>query len=158
MVTTLSTAPRRKIVRRALRGKCRCLAIRTQDFRLIGERVLDVSPFGMMIACDEEAQVGEEVVVAFELDGQRPGGPESEWYDAIGEVARVIEGYRDGDQGYCIGLKFTEIPLATRMALRKRLVGVPPPVPSRPLRIMARSIKYPPIASLTPSGSVSLSS
>ena len=157
MVTTLSTAPRRKIVRRAVRGKCRCLAIRTHDFCLIGERVLDVSPFGMMIACNEQAVVGEEVVVAFEVDGDVNQHGDSKWYDAIGEVARVIEGYRDGDQGYCIGLKFTEIPLATRMALRRRLRGVPPPVPARPLRIIARSVKYPAIPSITsPSASLAL--
>lgn len=116
---------RRRIARRDRRTRCQ--AVSAQDFRLLGERVIDISPLGLLVAADDGADVGDEVIVSF----RAPGG--SEWLDAEAEVVRIVEGWRPGDPGYCIGLRFTSIDLETRMLLRERLQGVPPPVPQRPL-------------------------
>jgi len=119
----------RRILRRAVRTSCQ--AVQADQFRLLGERVLDLSPYGMMIAADDGAEIGDEVLVSF----QAPGG--DAWFDAEAKVARVIEGWRPGDPGYCLGLRFTNIALETRMALKEKLRGWPPPVPARALRALA---------------------
>lgn len=118
---------RRRVVRRALRGRCEAVGL--DGFRRIGERLLDVSPHGMMLAADEEVRIGESVIVTFQV-----GEDFDVWFDAEAEVARVIEGWREGDPGYAVGLRFTHIDLATRLVLAERLVGHPPPVPQRALR------------------------
>ena len=46
---------------------------------------------------------------------QMPDG--GRWFDAEAEVVRVIEGYRDGDPGYCAGLKYVEFDRSDRLAL-----------------------------------------
>lgn len=120
-----SSAPSRRILRRAIRTRCQ--AVEADEFRLLGQRVLDLSPFGMMVAADDGASVGDDVLVSFEA-------PSGEWFDAEAKVARVVEGWRPGDPGYCLGLRFTKIDLATRMSLGEELVGWPPPVPTRALR------------------------
>jgi hypothetical protein len=124
----------RRITRRAWRGRCHAISL--QDFRMIGQRVLDMSPHGLLVAADTPVDVGERVLVSF----QAPG--ESGWFDAEARVARVIEGWREGDPGYCMGLRFTRIPLATRLELRDRLLGLPPPLPQRHVRMdYAESIR-----------------
>ncbi|MCB9611757.1 MAG: PilZ domain-containing protein [Sandaracinus sp.] len=120
---------RRRVLRRALRGRCEAVAL--DGFRRIGERVLDVSPHGMLLAADGEAQVGDTVIVTFQL-----GTDQDTWYDAEAEVARIIEGWREGDPGYALGLRFTHIDLSTRLVLAERLVGTPPPVPQRAVRYL----------------------
>jgi hypothetical protein len=119
-------SPERRICRRAVRTVCHAVAL--DDFRLLGERVLDMSPFGLLIACDDGVNVGEGVIVTFRVPGCL------HWFDAEGKVARVVEGYREGDPGYCAGIRFTRIDLESRFLLRYYLRGLPPPVPARPLR------------------------
>lgn len=116
----------RRVLRRAVRSRCQAVGI--EGFRLLGERVLDLSPFGMMVAADAEARAGESVIISFEVPGER------KWLDAEATVARVIEGWRPFDPGYAIGLRFTDISLDARLLLRDRLNGLPPPVPTRALR------------------------
>jgi len=116
----------RRILRRAVHTSCQ--AVQADEFRLLGNKVLDLSPFGMMVAADDGAKVGDEVFVSF----QAPGS--GDWFDAEAKVARVIEGWRPGDPGYCLGLRFTKIDLETRLSLGEQLVGWPPPVPTRALR------------------------
>lgn len=114
----------RRAVRRAAR--LRCQAVGLSEFKLLGERTLDVSPLGLLLACDREVTPGQEVLVSFEA----PGG-DGLWLDAEAEVARVIEGYRDSDPGYCAGLRFTHFERSARHELLTRLAGCPPPVPTR---------------------------
>ena len=64
------------------------------------------------------------------------GTDQDTWYDAEAEVARIIEGWREGDPGYALGLRFTHIDLSTRLVLAERLVGTPPPVPQRAVRYL----------------------
>ena len=115
---------RRKILRRAKRARCHAVGV--DGFRHLGDKVLDISPFGLLVAADDEVFVGEDVIVTFQLDGK--------WFDADGKVSRVIEGYREGDPGYAFGIEFTCISLNDRIDIGERLVGVPPPVPQRLVR------------------------
>lgn len=121
---------RRRVLRRALRGRCEAVAL--DGFRRLGERVLDVSPHGLLLAADDSAKLGDAVVVTFQL-----GDDHDTWFDAEAEVARVIEGWREGDPGFALGLRFTHIDLASRLVLADRLVGTPPPVPQRAVRYLA---------------------
>lgn len=100
----------------------------SDDFRLLGTEVLDLSPHGMLIRGEDSADIGEEVILSF----RAPGG--DEWFDAVARVARILHGDRDEDDGYQLGLEFTEISLETRFRLRLYLRDIPPPVPQRTLR------------------------
>ena len=117
----------RRAMRRAFSTSCQ--AVRLQGFRLIGERILELSVRGALLACDRRVHPGERVIVSFRAPS---GGP---YVDAVGEVARVIEGFRFGDPGYCAGIEFTELETRSRHELLVRLAGVPPPVPQRARRI-----------------------
>jgi hypothetical protein len=133
--TVLRTHRTRRIVRRAVRAPCH--AVTLEGPRLVGERALDLSPYGMLLACDDGVRMGESVAVSFKA----PGG--LEWFHADGEVVRIVEGWRLGDPGYCVGVRFTRIDLASRMRLHERLRGMPPPVPGRPLRFdYASSVRH----------------
>jgi hypothetical protein len=99
------------------------------EFRLLGERVLDVSPLGMLVACDHPAQLGADVLVSFKAPGR-----DAPWFEAEAEVARVVNGYRIADRGYCAALRFTYFERAARNELLSRLAGLPPPIPQRRLR------------------------
>jgi hypothetical protein len=115
----------RTSVRRKLRATCQ--AVRERDFRLVSERVLDLSTEGALLACDCRIAVGDTLVVAVRM-------PDGRYVDAEGLVVRVIEGWRYGDLGYCAGLRFTALDRAGWLAIREALRGLPPPVPQRALR------------------------
>jgi hypothetical protein len=119
---------RRRILRRAVRSECHAVA--TEGFRLLGERVLDLSPYGLLLAADEGATRGDDVLVSFQIPGCR------RVFDAEAQVARVIEGWRPSDPGYALGLRFTSIALEDRIFLTQRLRGTPPPVPQRRPRFL----------------------
>lgn len=123
------------ISRRALRRAARleCQAVELERFHLIGDRVLDVSPLGLLLACDAEATPGDRVIVSFKAPGQ-----DAPWLDAEAEVARVVQGYRTDDPGYCAGLRFTYFDRPSRNELLTRLAGLPPPVPARAVRPLPR--------------------
>jgi hypothetical protein len=95
-------------------------------FELLGELALDLSPRGMLVACDAPAALGEPVLVSLLTPGRDPV-----WLDAEAEVARIVYGYRRGDRGYCIGLRFKYFERLARNELLSRLSGMPPPVPQR---------------------------
>lgn len=123
MITSTARSQRRA-VRRATRTRCH--AVSSEAFELLGERVLDLSPEGLLLACDVPAALGEGLVVSF----QTPG-PDPIWMDAEAEIARIVYGFRRGDPGYCAGLRFTYFERAARGELLARLAGTPPPVPAR---------------------------
>src|SRR5687768_5601600 len=97
----------RRAVRRAVRARCQVVS--AAEFDLIGERLLDVSPAGVMLACDVPVALGESMVLTFQAPGREPV-----FIDAEAEVARVVYGYRTGDPGYCAGLRFTYLERAAR--------------------------------------------
>jgi hypothetical protein len=114
---------RRRTLRRGVRT--RCLALRAQGLRQVGEQLLDLSPRGALIACDARVELGERLLLGFVPPGS------GAWIDAEAEIARIIHGYRDGDRGYCAGVRFVSLDRASHGELLVRLAGVPPPVPQR---------------------------
>ncbi len=76
-------------------------AVSLDGFRLVGERFLDASAEGVLLACDERVELGEPVLVSFPLPGS------DLVFDAETEVVRIVRGERPGDPGYCAGLRFT---------------------------------------------------
>jgi hypothetical protein len=119
-----SAISQRRAVRRATRTRCH--AVGEQGFELLGELALDLSPRGMLVACDAPAALGEPVLVSLLTPGADPV-----WLDAEAEVARIVYGFRRGDRGYCIGLRFKYLERLARMELLARLSGMPPPIPQR---------------------------
>lgn len=113
----------RGVMRRKVSGMCEAVGL--DGFRLLGQKILDLSPFGMLVAADVPVHAGQEVIVSFKIPGT------AHWVDAGAKVARVIEGWRPFDPGYAMGLQFTDISLESRMRLREDLRGCPPPPPAR---------------------------
>jgi hypothetical protein len=117
----------RRAVRRAVRTSCQ--AVEIDAFRLVGERVLDLSPRGMLVRCEGPARVGDSVLVSFQTPGL-----DGLWLEAEAMVARIVQGYRAGDRGPSAGLTFTYFEKSARNELLARLAGLPPPLPQRRLR------------------------
>lgn len=86
-------------------------AVDAKRFTLLGERILDASAEGCLLACDAEAKVGQRVFVTFQLPKN------GAWFDAEAEVVRVIEGNRYGDPGYAAALRYVGFERKERLAL-----------------------------------------
>lgn len=125
--------PHRRSVRRAVRTRCH--AVSDHGFELLGEQTLDLSPMGMLLACDAPAALGEPVYLSV-----RTPGPNPVWIDAEAEVSRILHGYRHADRGYCVGLRFTYLERFARDELLVRLAGLPPPIPQRRLKTARQRI------------------
>lgn len=99
----------RRTTRHALRARGQ--AVDAETFSLLGDKFLDASGEGCLLACDAEATVGQRVILTFE-------NPETgRWFDAEAEIVRIIEGLREGDPGYCAGLRYVEFDRQDRLEL-----------------------------------------
>ena len=117
----------RRAVRRAVRLACQ--AVSEDAFRLVGRRALDLSPAGMLLESDVDAQLGDELIVSFRA-------PQSGLFiDTTARVVRVVAGRRPGDHGRCLGLRFEHLEPTLRSALGASLAGLPPPLPQRAARV-----------------------
>lgn len=138
----LALAPRSAVSRRIATRRdvvLDCQAVRERDFKLIAERTLDVSTVGLLLPVRESVEVGESVIVSFQIPGM--------WIDAEATVARVIRGRRPGDEGPAVGLVFDTMSFSARAALAGFLHGRPPPLPRRgPLARMRRGLGAPILA------------
>ncbi|AKF05380.1 PilZ domain-containing protein [Sandaracinus amylolyticus] len=86
-------------------------AMSLDGHQLIGDRVLDASGEGVLVACDERVELGQRVFVSYPV-------PRSELvFDAETEVVRIVRGEREGDPGYCAGLRFVAFDRRDRLAL-----------------------------------------
>lgn len=92
--------------------------MRLHDFELVGERILDLSPRGALLACDAEVRTGDEIMVSFRAPWLGPH------LLTVAEVCRVVQGWRKGDPGYCAGIRF-EAEAELRGALVDRLALFP---------------------------------
>jgi hypothetical protein len=128
MNLTLFHSTQRNTMRRAV--KTPCWAVSLSRGRLLGERLLDLSPEGMFLECRSEVSAGDGVFIVFKAPGSG-----SLWLRADAEVARVIEGRRDRDRAYGAGLKITRLKNGSYFDLGRCLKGLPPPLPGRHLRV-----------------------
>jgi hypothetical protein len=117
--------------RRALRHAIAvtCQVVRERGFALLGDRAVDLSPTGMLVASSCHATIGEPLIVTFELPGTGC------WIDTFGTVARLSRGRRRGDPGRCVGIRFDALPKDDERLVRGALRRVAPPLPARPPRI-----------------------
>lgn len=113
----LTRTLRRRTLRRAFTADCQ--AVRLQGFHLVGDRILDLSPRGALIACDRPVVPGEELLLSFRSPRRGP------YIDTIAEVRRV---YRRSGKAV-VGAKFLDLDSEARHELLVRLAGFPPPLP-----------------------------
>jgi hypothetical protein len=124
---------RRREMRRLVRLACRVR--RMDDWRLLGDRTLDLSPEGMLVLSDERVHEGLDLVVSFQAT-ELPI-----WFDACAKITRVVEGRRPGDPGRALGVRFETLPAVSRLILRGYLRRHPLTLSQRepPLDIAALS-------------------
>ncbi len=116
----------RRLVRRALRTDCHAVA--EDGFRFLGDTTLDLSEGGILLRSDQEAEVGETVLLSLKVPGGRT------WVDAEATIARIVRGHRTEDEGRAYGLRFEAIAPLDRAILAGSLQGAPPPPPARGIR------------------------
>jgi len=116
-------AQRRREIRRAVRLGCR--VVRRKDWRLLGDRTVDLSPAGMLVLSDERIEEDAELLVSFQAT-ELPI-----WFDTRGTVTRVVDGRRPGDRGRALGVRFDALPAVSRLILRGHLGKLPRTVAQR---------------------------
>lgn len=110
-------AGRRRPIRHTTRFRCQ--VVRERDFRLVADRVENLSLSGMLVRASAEVLTGERLIVSFELPKRRV------WIDAEAVVARVVHGRRRGERGRALGLEFDDLDADGRLALACHLSFVP---------------------------------
>ena len=101
-----------------------CQIVRERDFRLIADRVVNLSINGMLVAPADPVLTGEKLIVSFQL----PDG--GWWVDAEATVARVVHGRRPGEFSRALGLEFQWLDACSRKALTDNLNRFPPAPPA----------------------------
>lgn len=96
-----------------------CQLVRERDFRLIGDRILDLSANGIRVGMLRPVLTGERLIVSFQLPS-RLG-----WIDTEATVARVQHGRRPGDCVRAIGLEFESLDTELRRSLERDLGWLP---------------------------------
>jgi len=114
---------RRREMRRSARLGCRVR--RVEDWRLLGDRTVDLSAQGMLVLSDERVEEGTELVVSFQAT-ELPI-----WFDTFGTITRVVQGRRPGDVGRALGVRFETLPAVSRLILRGYLRRMPPTLAAR---------------------------
>ena len=123
-MTELLRARRRRAIRR--RFGTRCSAVHWDRLDVVGERLIDLSTEGALLACDGRVSVGDAVLISFRLPWLGPS------VVANATVTRVVYGWRKSDPGYCAGLRFDDLARDDRAELFRRLAPLPPLEASRP--------------------------
>jgi hypothetical protein len=106
-----------------------CRVRRIEDWRLLGDRTIDVSPQGMLVLSDEAVDEGTSLVVSFQAT-ELPI-----WFDTCATVTRIVQGRRPGDRGRALGIHFDTLPAVSRLILRGHLRKLP----------LVRATREPPI-------------
>lgn len=111
----------REIRRRPSRHTLRvpCQVVRESDFRLVADRVENLSTFGMLVTPADPVLTGEKVLVTFQLPGS------AKWFDVPATVVRVVHGRRPNEVSRKLGLQFDVMTPYERFQIRKALEGKP---------------------------------
>lgn len=126
---------RRRNMRRAVSLSCQ--VVREDDFRLIGDETLDISPDGMLVRTDrKDVTPGQQLIVTFKATEL------GIWFDTEATVARVLSGRRWGETGCAVGVRFSDaadeggpvLDPVRRMILRGAFRRRPPPLPKQRAR------------------------
>lgn len=114
-----------KAHRRATRHSVRleCQVVRERDFRLIADRVVNLSATGLMVSPADPALTGERLIVSFRIPHS------SHWVDAEATVARVVHGRRPGEHTRGLALELENVEEIPQMLLGRVLRRCPPAPP-----------------------------
>jgi hypothetical protein len=120
-------ANRRQTCRHAVQIPCQ--VVREEDFRLISNRILNLSMSGVVVATAERVLLGEQLIVSFRLPNS------TFWLDTEATVRRVSRARRYGERTPMLALEFEPLPGLSRLILMNALAGAPPAPPlARPGR------------------------
>lgn len=109
--------------------RLQCQVVRERDFRLVADRVMDLSVSGVLVGPADPVLTGERVFISFELPEGRG------WLDVTATVQRVVHGRRPGESTRMLGLAFENLTPYDRYRLKRAIEErVPVPVQSRPGR------------------------
>jgi hypothetical protein len=132
-----------------------CQVVRERDFRLVADRITNLSQTGMVVTPADPVLTGERLIASFRL-------PKSgAWIDVEATVTRVAHGRRSGEHTRSFALKFDELSLRSQKmlehTLRKTPASPPCPRPGRrnstpTLRALLQSQSSPALWSLVFSG------
>ncbi len=103
-----------------------CQVVRERDFRLIADRIENLSLSGMLVRSSGPVLTGERLIVSFQLPHA------GKWIDSEALVARVIHGRRRGEHGRALGLHFELLESHARWAIERHLKKIPAIPPGRP--------------------------
>lgn len=121
MLSTVEIIPSaRRTTRRGIEIGCELFSQRGGSRR---ERVLDLSPDGARISTEVPLFRGEEVLLSFVAPGAMD--------DRISTMCRVVHA---GGGSSIVGVSFLELPKHAQHEMRRRLRGVPPPLPSQRMK------------------------
>lgn len=111
----------REIRRRPSRHTVRipCQVVRESDFRLVADRIENLSVFGMLVTPADPVLTGEKLLVSFQIPGS------SKWVDVTATVTRVSHGRRPNETSRKLGLQFDALTQHDRFQIRKALEGKP---------------------------------
>jgi hypothetical protein len=121
----------RKSVRKVVKLKCQ--VVREEDFRLVGETTIDISPDGMLVPTELDVQKGDALIVTFQLAGPDP--ERGLWFDTEAVATRIVRGKRKTDGSRAIGIRFESLDKVKRHILKGHIRRAKPPVPARSQRI-----------------------
>jgi hypothetical protein len=111
-----------------------CQVVRLSDFRLVADRISDISPQGMLVNPADPVLTGEPILVSFRVPNW------GRWVDAEGTVARVVHGRRPGDGPRCLGIELGLLSDKQRFVLDQAMRWMPVAPPRwRPDRRSMRS-------------------
>jgi hypothetical protein len=100
-----------------------CQVVRERDFRLVADRIVNLSETGLMVSPADPALTGERLIVSFQI-------PHSGyWVDAEATVARVIHGRRPGEHTRALALELENVDEIPQMLLGRALKRCPPSPP-----------------------------
>jgi hypothetical protein len=135
--------------RRAARLACQL--VRERDFRLVADRIVDLSAGGLMVGPADPVLTGERLILSFCLPGS------GYWIDSEAVVARVVHGRRPGEYTRNLGLSFEGLSPFSRLMLERSLLWMPPVPPGpRPGRRQASGALLSDLARAFPRGADSL--
>lgn len=110
-----------RMPRRLLRQRCQ--VVRERDFKLIADRVVDLSASGALVMPADPVLTGERVILSFQL-------PHSlYWVDTEALVTRVLHGRRPGEYARGVALELDGLSGISRFMLERALRHLPPAPP-----------------------------
>lgn len=101
----------------------RCQVVRERDFRLIADRVVDLSATGALVMPADPVLTGERVILSFQLPSSLY------WIDTEAVVTRVLHGRRPGEHTRGLALELDGLSGLSRFMIERALRYMPPAPP-----------------------------